>query len=195
MIVEECNKECIDDVGEILERSLSWFHAYYASVCIEQGICRALVCRDKDIIAGVGVFYAVETKPTSIGVIYYVAVEKNFRGHGIGKAIVASMEELMEIDGVEFYIASTRSDNIASRRMLEELNYSCILLEDLDNDFREIVEALACAYEDDVLYIKSVKGNVEQFKSVLLDEANRRKIRKLWSTLCHGPWLMLRRRV
>lgn len=194
LIIEECDRECIDIAVSILERSLSWFHAYYASVCIEQGVCRVLVCRDGDNVVGVGVFYTIDTKPVSVGVIYYIAVDRSFRGRGIGKAIVASIEELMEMESVGFYIASTRLDNTASRRMLEELNYSWILLDDMEGTVREIAEELTCAYEDDVLYIKSPKYSADQFKDILLNRANRQRIRRLWNTLCYGPWIRLRRR-
>ncbi len=195
MIIEECNIECIDDVKGVIESTLSWFHAYYATTCIELGRCRAVVCRDKDAIVGVGVFYIVETKPMRIGVIYYVAVEKDSRGRGIGKAIEVSIEELMDMEGIELYIATTRLDNIASRKMLKELGYSEILLEDLDDDVREIIEEVTCAYEDDVLYIKSKNNtNIEQLRGMLLDRDNHQKIRELWNVLCYSPWIKLRRR-
>ena len=194
MIVEECSIDCVDTIKKIIGEALSWFHAYYASICIETGKCRAVICRNRDAALGVGVFYTVDTKPTSIGVIYYVAVEQSFRGFGIGKAIVASIEELMEASGTGFYIATTRYDNIAARRMLEELGYTGIMFEDIDDNLREVIEELTCAYEDDLLYIKSTRPQSKPFMRMLLDKTNHRIIRELWTILCYRPWIMLRRR-
>lgn len=194
MIIEECSIECIDDVKRIVGDSLSQFHAYYASICIELGRCSAVRCRDGNGVVGVGVFYVIDVKPISIGVIYYVAVERRFRGYGIGKAIVTSIEELMNMRGVGFYVATTRLNNIASRKMLEELNYIGISLEKIDINVRKIIEELTCAYEDEVIYIKSSNNSVKQFLDTILDKTNHRKIKELWSVICYSPWIKLRQR-
>lgn len=194
MIIEECSIECIDDVKQIVRDSLSQFHAYYASICIELGKCSAVRCRNDNDVVGVGVFYVIDVKPISIGVVYYVAVERRFRGYGIGKAIVASIEELMNMRGVGFYVATTRLNNIASRKMLEELNYTGILLEKIDINVRKIIEELTCAYEDEIIYIKSSNNSVKQFLDTVLDKTNHRKIKEVWSAICYRPWIKLRQR-
>ncbi len=195
MFVKECNSDCINIVEELIEKSLSWFHAYYAYTCIKIGKCKAVVCGDGDIVKGVGVFYIVDTKPISIGIIYYVAVEQRFRGQGIGKIIVASIEELMDIYGAKLYIATTRLDNIPSRRMLEDLNYKEIILDSINEKLRDAIEKLTCAYEDDVLYVKSSK-NYQSFsiETILSNKINYRIINDIWNILCYRPWIKLRQR-
>jgi GNAT superfamily N-acetyltransferase len=195
MLVEECNSDCINIAEELIEKSLSWFHAYYAYTCIKIGKCKAVICRDRDIVKGVGVFYIADTKPISIGIIYYVAVEQRFRGQGIGKIIVASIEELMDIYGVKLYIATTRLDNIPSRKMLEDLDYREILLESINGKLRDAIEKLTCAYEDDVLYVKSSK-NKQNFsiETILGNKINYRIINDIWNILCYRPWIKIRQR-
>jgi len=192
VIVKECYSDCIDIIRNVIEKSMGWFHAYYASACIDIGRCGGVIALDRDVV-GVGVFYKVDLKPYAIGVIYYVAVDERYRGKGIGKMIVASIEELLNSDSLGYYVASTRSSNIGSRRMLQDLGYIEVYLDDLDSDLYEAILQAVCAYEDDILSIKPVKNSIEYLYKMLRDENNLKIVRDIWRVQCYGLWRKLRR--
>ncbi|MEM4788383.1 MAG: GNAT family N-acetyltransferase [Ignisphaera sp.] len=191
MEIAECNRNCSKQVGDVLEKTMSWFHSYYALSCIDLGLCRAVIAYDNGV-SGVGVFYAIPR--LSIGVIYYVAVLPRSRGRGIGKAIVASIEELLSYDNVEVFVATTRSNNLASRSMLRDLGYIEVVLGELDNEIEELITMMTCGYEDDVLYIKLSSVNLREFFSALLRPNSINIIEDTWRKICYNPWIKLRTR-
>ncbi|MEM1646668.1 MAG: GNAT family N-acetyltransferase [Ignisphaera sp.] len=191
MEITECNRNCSKQVGDVLEKTMSWFHSYYALSCIDLGLCRAVIAYDNGV-SGVGVFYAIPR--LSIGVIYYVAVLPRSRGRGIGKAIVASIEELLSYDNVEVFVATTRSNNLASRSMLRDLGYIEVVLGELDNEIEELITMMTCGYEDDVLYIKLSSVNLREFFSALLRPNSINIIEDTWRKICYNPWIKLRTR-
>ncbi len=192
MIVKECYRDCIDTIRNVIEKSMGWFHAYYASACIDIGRCGGVIALDRNVV-GVGVFYKVDLKPYAIGVIYYVAVDERYRGRGIGKMIVSSIEELLNSNSLGYYIASTRSSNISSRKMLQDLGYMEIYLDNLDSDIREVIIQAVCAYEDDILSIKPVGTSIEYLYTMLRDRNNLRIIRDVWKIQCYDLWRRFRR--
>lgn len=191
MKIVECSRNCSNIVVDILEKTMSWFHSYYAAACIDMGICRALIAYERDPV-GVGVFYRVPG--TEIGVIYYVAVLPRYRGRGIGRTIVASIEQLLSFEGTEVFIATTRVDNVASRDMLSNLGYIEVFIDNLSDDLREIVTMMTCGYEDDLLYVKLEKISLEEFFDIISRESTVKVIENLWRNICYSPWARLRRR-
>lgn len=191
MYVYECGRECIDTVKKVLESTLSWFHSYYATSCIDVGICRSVVVHNGEDIA-VGVFYSVD--PISAGVIYYVGVLPRYRGRGVGKIVVASIEEILSLRRASVFLATTRSNNIASRKMLKDLGYLEIDLDVIDEGAREAVVMLSCGYEDDLLYVKVSEVTVEEFFSKLTEEQNLGTIETIWRNVCYTPWRRIRER-
>ncbi len=192
MMVRECYNDCVDIVRNVIEKSMGFLHSYYASMCIEIGRCGGVIALDRDVM-GVGVFYKIGLKPYSIGVIYYIVVDEYYRGRGIGKIILSSIEELLESESLGYYIASTRSSNISSRKMLQDLGYMEIYLDNLDSDIREVIIQAVCAYEDDILSIKPVRTSIEYLYAMLRDRNNLRIIRDVWKIQCYDLWRRFRR--
>lgn len=190
MKVTECSRNCSSIVRDVLEKTMTWFHSYYAVSCIDVGICRTVVAYDSSVV-GVGVFYIVPR--LGVGVVYYVSVLPEYRGMGIGKAIVASIEEILSYEDTEVFIATTRRDNIASREMLKNLGYLEIELEELSNTVEELVTMMTCGYEDDLLYVKTCGIDVEEFFDKITRPSSVSTIESVWRKICYRPWVRLRK--
>ncbi len=176
--------EDLDHAVGIVARIMGRRHGYYASSSSRIG-ARGLVALVNGDPAGSVVFYRVNTS-TSIGVIYYVAVDPRYRGRGIGKILVLSAEEEMNAD---LYVATLVSSNKASFRMFKSLCYTPYTWEELEkmgNIVAEVIYRSTCSYEDDLVMIKGV---IEYSK---LGEEDLRKALKIWEESCYKPWLMQR---
>ncbi|MEM2512452.1 MAG: GNAT family N-acetyltransferase, partial [Ignisphaera sp.] len=181
---------CSKHIRKILEDTMSWFHSYYALSCIDSGLCRAVIAYE-DGVSGVGVFYTIPR--LSIGVIYYVAVLSKFRGRGTGKAIVVTIEELLSYEGVDVFMATTRSSNLASRNMLRDLGYIEVMLSNLANEVEDLITMMTCGYEDDVLYVKLNSMNLNEFFRIIAHPGSINVIEDTWRKVCYGPWAKLRK--
>ncbi len=186
--IVECNEECLNIAKKFLEHVMGWYHSYFASSCIEKGICRVLVASDKEMTIGIIVFYKALTKPLPTIVIYYVAVDSKFRGRGVGKALVTSVESLFE-NNQHIFLATTRENNIPSRKLFSELNYSEAFIEHLDNRTSNFIERLACSYEDDVVLYKGISdiailAHINENISIA---------ERIWKRVCYEPWKQLRK--
>lgn len=177
-------------VKDFIEKSMSWFHSYYATSCIESGVCRALIAYDSGVV-GVGVFYVVHE--IYVGVIYYIAVSPRHRGRGVGKIVLASIEEILDSENTKIFIATTKRENIASRKMLIDLGYEEIGMEKISKDLEEVITMMTCSYEDDLLYVKQNGIDVQKFLTILTKANATRAIEDIWRKICYAPWVRLRR--
>jgi GNAT superfamily N-acetyltransferase len=194
VIAEVTGSEELGIVRRIVESSMGSWQAYYATTCVEQGYCRALVAFEYGRPAGVSLFYKLELQPrVSVGVVYYVVVEEGFRRRGIGKALVASVEHLLEEEWVDAIVATTRFDNIGSRKLFGSFGYVEVPLEVVEDRCGEVVTKLTCSYEDDLLLFKGLTVNLEGLVEALGTPQNLRQVERLWYSLCYRPWLRLRR--
>jgi ribosomal protein S18 acetylase RimI-like enzyme len=184
----------LDTIRRIVEGGMGAWQAYYATTCVEQGYCRALVAFEYGRPAGVSLFYRLELQPrVSVGVVYYVVVGGEFRRRGIGRALVASAEHLLEEEGVDAVVATTRFDNVGSRKLFGSLGYLEIPLEVVESMFGEAVTKLTCSYEDDLLLFKGLTVDLEGLMEALSTPQNLRQVERLWYGLCYRPWLRSRR--
>lgn len=190
MEIVECGRDCVDVVGRVIKECMSSFHAYYAVACLDAGVCRALVAYEEHVV-GVSVFYSVPQ--LGVGVIYYVVVPSEFRGRGIGMALVASIEEILEEWGSNVFVATTRRSNLASRRMLSNLDYVEVDLEGIYEELKERITMLTCSYDDDLLYLKPREVGLDYLLNKLLERDAVKVIEKLWRMICYEPWRRLKR--
>ncbi|MEM0361109.1 MAG: GNAT family N-acetyltransferase [Sulfolobales archaeon] len=195
LYIRECSKECTNILSEVIGDVMEHYHTCYVNSCMTLGICSGLIAYLNDDIAGVGVYYKVGTSPLRVGVIYYIAVRVGYRGLGIGKSLIASVEELMLLNDVDVYLATTRSGNKAVRKILSELGYSEVRL-DLLGRLSEIVKKLTCGYDDDLLYVKFKDMPQELMTphvlAFLADPHNLELINRLWRSICYDVWLSCR---
>jgi len=182
----ECGKECVDTVRNIFMNYMGWYHSYFASTCVEIGLCRALVALNNNTEIGAIVFYEASTYPIKLAAMYYIAVVEEYRGMGVGKALVSSAEYLLEN---RLYIATTQRSNLSSRKMFRDLGYIEIPFEHLSEDVAEFVEKITCSYEDDIVLYKGAI-NLEYIAS---QNINKVVADYIWRELCYKPWKMLRK--
>ncbi len=193
--IRECLSECVDVIVDVIGGVMERYHIPYISSCINQRVCRGLIAYLNNDVAGVGVYYSVNSSPKNVGVIYYVAVKVNYRGLGVGKSLIASMEELLQLSNTHIYLATTRYDNKVVRGILSKLGYSEMELKSL-GQLSEVVRKLTCGYDDDLLYIKFQNAIPEIIKSSELEfltiPSNLNLINKLWRSICYDVWLSRR---
>ncbi len=172
---------------QLIEEVLGWWHRYYAEAAIRSGIASFVVALVENSVAGVSVFYRFGR----IGVIYYVVVNETFRKKGIGKALVCSVEELLE-PYCRFFVATTSYDNVDSLNLFRSLGYAVL---DIETAYElmgfEVVETLVratCAFEDDVFMLKPL-SLTELSKEV---RSHRLEALHVWRKICYEPWLRMR---
>jgi len=188
MIVIECGDECVNAVLDIIGMSLSWWSRYYAEACVELGFCRALAAVLGGRIVGGVVYYTIPLRSSKpfVGVIYYVAVEEEYRGRGIGSALVPSAEESAN---ASIYMATTRRSNTTSLRLFESLGYRAAELDKMSGEASSLINKALCSYEDDVLLYKGVE-RVEELTSAL--KMFRSDVETFHREACYNPWRRLR---
>jgi len=171
-----------------------WLPAYqqvYARAALENGGV-GLVLEYNGLPVGSAIGYPAGSRGgrVALGVIYYVYVRPRSRGRGLGKVLVASLEELLSDMGASLYVASTREDNWSSQRMFESLGYKVFkwweLEEEVGSEALEALEAAACMYEDEIVMIKPYDRRV-------ISKLRRSDYEELWYKTCYKPWLDMRR--
>jgi GNAT superfamily N-acetyltransferase len=175
--------------SRIVSSVMGEYHGYYAGwaarTCGE-----GLVAMVNDEPAGAAVYYRVEGNGRSIGVIYYVAVLRDYRRMGLGRILVASAEEAL--GDVDVYVATTSESNVASRRLFSSMGYRVESWEAFEaRTSPATAEALylaACAYEDDiVMYKEAWRGALKGLGAAML-----RAAQEAWDELCLKPYVLRR---
>ena len=173
---------------KLISEELSRYHQVFAKAAVENG-GSGVVVKVNGIDAGSAVGYTVVGPMLTVGVIYYVYVRRGYRGLGLGKVLVTSLEELLEGEGSKVYVASTTGDNIRSQRLFESLGYRVLgwstAERELGYDVVEVLEAIACMYDDDVIMVKP-------YSRSLLLKLRSLDYRSLWYNICYKPWLEYR---
>lgn len=190
--IPSSNRTYSSRVRRLVEEGMGSLQAHYAMACFNQGLCRSLLAV-VDGPVGVSLFYSIKLEPEhTLGVIYYVVVKREFRGESIGRVLVLSTEHVLEDDGVDAVVATTRADNQHSRRLFGSLGYTEIPLQSIEEKYGEMFTKLTCSYEDDVVLAKRFKADVSDLIAVLGIKSNEEKIEELWRTLCYVPWKQAR---
>ncbi len=172
---------------------MGWWHGYYAKEAASSGVGTWLCARLDSRVVGVAVALAIPSRP-KIGVVYYVAISRDVEGRGVGKALVLSVEELLEARGCSVFMASTSSDNDRSRRLFKSLGYrevSLYELAEIDERAAELVVMGLCAFEDEVVLYKGME--LRELLAVI--HRSEGAFRHVWRVACFEPWRRLRRRL
>ncbi len=193
IVVRENTWEFLDIARAIIEEEMGWTHSYYAIESVKRGFSKIVVAFIDNAPVGVGVYYLVNGSSIRVCVHYYIVVREEYRGIGVGKVLVSSIEELNR--SVRGFLATTVYDNMASRRLFGSLGYSEYTFNYIEERLgysvlRELVRA-TCGFEDDIFLVKSIGLDpLELLKSL---SKERKIIRSLWENICWQPWLDLRR--
>lgn len=161
---------------------------------MEAGVASTLLLRLGGKPVASAVVYLADLGSVKLGVMYYVAVEKRWRGKGLGKVLVLSAEEAMGLRGASGYVATTTIDNRASMSLFSSLGYAVLSWDAIGRRYGwRAVENLVratCGYEDDVAMVKPVGMKLGRLLE-LISAASKRRVSRLWSRICYRPWLAL----
>ncbi len=185
---------------KLIEDEIGSIHRYYAQNLDPLRSMR-LDLYLNNVLVGQAVIYWISSVKGSIGVIYYVAINKRFRGRGLGKILVLSAEEILSEKGSIVSLATMRSSNKVSTRLFGSLNYDIIswdhIIERFGSDLEDFLLRATCGYEDDLLAIKDLSQNrsmddpwkkIYSLYQYLIDEVERH-----WRNSCYMPWRRLYR--
>lgn len=178
---------------------MGFWHASFArSIKRIGGFAADLYLSNDNRLVGQGVVYIAILTDLSLGVVYYIAVEREYRGRGLGKVLLASLEEILAENGADLFLATTSSSNTASRRLFKSLGYEEFFWRDLyrsvGEEETEILRMITCGYEDDVLFVKEERRSSKDLFEVLRErEYVKRDAEKIWRVICYIPWVRLRR--
>ncbi len=193
IIVREGTIEFLDIISSIIEEEMGWLHSYYAVESVRRGLSKTLVAFIDNVPVGVGVYYVINGGFVRVCVHYYIVVRREYRGRGLGKILVTSIEEINR--RVHGFIATTTYENLISRKLFSSLGYSEYTWDYVEEvlgykALREILRA-TCGFEDDLIMVKS--GNLSPLELLRLLSNERDVIRFLWENICWKPWLKLNR--
>lgn len=140
------------NVTKIFDDSFSGSSRYWSLRLLR--ILDVLVAIISDKVAGAAEIYTTEVKGYgNMGVIVFIAVEKEYRRRGVGRKLVLEAEKVFRARGCKFSAASTRKENTASIRLFTSLGYT---LYRRGSRVFENLEASLYAYEDDVIMLKDL---------------------------------------
>ncbi|MEM3137114.1 MAG: GNAT family N-acetyltransferase, partial [Thermofilaceae archaeon] len=144
----------LDDVAKIFENSFSGSSRYWSLRLLKT--LDVLVATLEDKVAGAAEIYATKVKGYgNMGVIGFIAVEKEYRRRGVGRELLLEAEKVFRAKSCKFSAASTKKENTASIGLFTSLGYA---LYKRGSKVFEDLEAPLYAYEDDVIMLKDLSS-------------------------------------
>ena len=157
IIVEEARVEDKDKIISIFKESFKDPDKYW--VLRDLRYTYVLIARlGEEVIGAEELYYTSVEGLGGLGVIYYIAVKKEWRRLGIGSLLVRKAENIFKEWGCAYSAASTRSSNTASIALFTKLGYKMYTVG--DEMYRKLVAPLY-AWEDDIIFIRSLGRNIE----------------------------------
>lgn len=141
-------------VVRVLRRSFTGSYRYWALRDLDE--TTVLLAEAGGRVIGVAELYTGEAEGYGkVGVIYFIAVDSEYRGRGVGKRLVLEAERLFRSMGCAYSAASTMSSNRASQGLFRSLGYT--ICRRGDKAYWDLVGVL-WAYEDDVVMFKKLRA-------------------------------------
>jgi len=139
-------------VVRILRKSFTGSYRYWSIRDMDETL--VLVAELGNRVVGVAEVYTSFVEGYGkVGVVYFLAVDREYRGMGIGRTLVLEAEKLFKRERCLYSAASTVASNTASQRLFRSLGYSLFTRE--NRVYWDLVDALS-AYEDDVVMAKKL---------------------------------------
>lgn len=163
------------------------YHGVYAEAAVKGADGVGLVLYLDDAIAGAAVGYVARGR-VDLGVLYYIIVEPAFRGRGLSRVLISSLEYVLEDMGARVFYTTVERGNTASLRAFSSMCYSAFEPGELArvigyNALLGLLHA-ACSYEDELILVKDASRVVSVLSRVGLDE-----FKDLWWEVCYKPWM------
>jgi len=156
VIVREIEEKDRKEIEEIVRKCFGKWDQYWAL----QGLnyTKVFVAELKSRPVGFAETYVTAVKGIGkVGVIYYLAVSPDYRRRGIAKSLIFRAEKYFKLRGALLSTASTRHDNLASRRLFKSMGYKeLVIWKSSFNLFAEKLTKALYAYEDDIIFYKKL---------------------------------------
>ncbi len=163
------------------------YHGVYAEAAVRGAGGVGLVLYVGDAVAGAGVGYVARGR-VDLGVLYYIVVEPAFRGRGLSRVLISSLEYVLEDMGARVFYTTVERGNTASLRAFSSMCYSVFepgeLARVIGYDALLGLLHAACSYEDELVLIKDASRVLHALSRVELDE-----FKDLWWEACYRPWM------
>ncbi len=181
---------------KVLEDAMGWWHSYYAKACLDAGVCKCVSLEVDEIRTGVGLYYTLATYPP-LGVIYYIAIVPKYRGRSLGRVLIASIEQLLEDEGAQIYLATTTLDNEIALQLFTSMGYTVLkwreIWEWMGYDLYDLLVRATCGYEDDVVMLKCLScRSIDAVLKKLINRHSMRAAENVWYRICYEPWRRMR---
>ncbi len=153
----------------------------YARAVVADGLGDVAVALLGGRPIGAEIFYKIRLA-VDLCVHYYVAVLREYRGRGVGKTLVTTVERVCKADA---YAATTTEDNAAAKALFGSLGYVGYRWRELDKRTRDVLLRATCGYDDDIIFLK---GPAPREVAAEVGDAERFGHRE-----CYLVWLGVRR--
>ena len=121
-MVREAREEDKQHAARIFAESFTGSWRYWSLRLLD--VLKLLVAEVGGKVVGAAELYTTEVKEYGkVGVVSFIAVEKGFRGRGVGRKLLEAAERFFAEEGCAYAAASTRSDNEASLALFRSLGY------------------------------------------------------------------------
>ncbi len=153
----------------------------YARTVVEDGIGDVAVVFIDGEPVGAEIFYSIKLA-AELCVHYYVGILEAYRGRGLGKLLVKTVESTC---GADAYAATTTEDNTAAKALFSSLGYKGYKWGELKRRTRDVLLKATCGYDDDMIYLKGLPPDALAASPGEAEGFGRRE--------CYLVWLRLRR--
>ncbi len=175
-----------------IEISMGRWHSHFARAARKLGGVTIDLYRSGELV-GQSVVYRLDLGSRVLGVIYYIAILPRYRGRGYGRVLLASAEEVLSMDGADYFVATISGDNSPSIGLFQSMGYNIYSWREVSKicGYRamETLRMETCGYEDDLIAIKSDSGEAS-LKEIC--NADGKKARRWWREACLKPWLTIK---
>lgn len=123
VVEEHVVNKVLRHIEKILGETMGYTNVFYTVTCVKEYLCNTIIVYQDHTPLGIGLYYNIPLRKNNqyATIIYYVAVTKRKQRRNLGKVIVSSIEELNR--NTQAFIATTKTNNIASIKMFTSLGY------------------------------------------------------------------------
>ena len=175
------------ETAAIIREVMGEWHAYYAEAAMKTSVAKSIAAKINDSLAGVLVYYKVDSLRGPLIIIYYIVTKNIVRRRGIGSILLNSIEDR---EKPVAQLATISRGNKASISFFRAEGFEVLSYNDIARRYgRELlrkITRLACGYEDEYAVVKP------PYKGWLtISSIEWRLINNIFNEICYKPWKAL----